>query len=297
MKLREFCVDVRKKTYMMDPNHVAILLREAWRQGKRIRRRTVANLPGMPPALDGGVVFPSPAAAVTIRRSRPHGHVAAVPGTLRSPGLVRVPGRKAGPRRGGGRRRDTRSGLEPGDRQGAGSGDRVDEPRIPARARPCHRQRDAGYARLAPGTPALDREEPGQQAPEGGNTLILYDMGSSYLEGRKCPLAAFGHNRDGKRGRMQVTYGPLCAADGCPVAVEVFAGNAGDPSTVAGQVDRVRKRFGIGRVALVGDRGCWPRRGSGRTPGPINIPYLCLLLDCVSRTETCKSAFHMLKFG
>ena len=90
---------------------------------------------------------------------------------------------------------------------------------------------------------------------KGGNTLILYDVSSSYLEGRCCPLAAFGHNRDGKKGKMQVTYGLLCAADGCPVAVEVFAGNAGDPSTVAGQVDKVRKRFGIARVALVGDRG------------------------------------------
>ncbi len=89
----------------------------------------------------------------------------------------------------------------------------------------------------------------------GGNTLILYDVSSSYLEGRCCPLAAFGHNRDGKRGKMQVTCGLLCAADGCPVAVEVFAGNAGDPSTVASQADKVRSRFGIGRVALAGDRG------------------------------------------
>ncbi len=90
---------------------------------------------------------------------------------------------------------------------------------------------------------------------KGGNTLILYDVSSSCLEGRCCPLAAFGHNSDGKRGRMQVTCGLLCAADGCPVAVEVFAGNAGDPSTVASQVARVRKRFGIDRVALAGDRG------------------------------------------
>ena len=64
---------------------------------------------------------------------------------------------------------------------------------------------------------------------KGSNTLILYDVSSSYLEGRCCPLAAFGHNRDGKKGKMQVIYGLLCAADGCPVAVEVFAGNAGGP--------------------------------------------------------------------
>ncbi len=89
----------------------------------------------------------------------------------------------------------------------------------------------------------------------GGNTLVLYDVSSSFLEGRCCPLAAFGHNRDGKTGKQQITYGLLCAADGCPVAMEVFAGNTGDPSTVASQVARVRTRFGIDHVALVGDRG------------------------------------------
>ena len=86
-------------------------------------------------------------------------------------------------------------------------------------------------------------------------TLILYDVTSSYLEGHCCPLAAFGHNRDGKKGRQQIVYGLLCSADGCPVAVEVFAGNTGDPTTVASQVEKVRDRFGIQRVALVGDRG------------------------------------------
>ena len=86
-------------------------------------------------------------------------------------------------------------------------------------------------------------------------TLILYDVSSSYLEGRLCPLAAFGYNRDGKRGKQQIVFGLLCAADGCPLAVEVFAGNTADPTTVGPQVDRIRQRFGITRIALVGDRG------------------------------------------
>ena len=68
-------------------------------------------------------------------------------------------------------------------------------------------------------------------------------------------MAAFGHNRDGKKGKRQIVFGLLCAANGCPVAVEVFPGNASDPSTVAHQVDKVRKRFGIDHVAMVGDRG------------------------------------------
>ena len=245
----------------------AILLREAWREGKRIRRRTVANLSKMPPALvdairaalDGGVVFPSLDAAVAIRRSRPHGHVAAVLGTLRSLGLVRVLGRKAGRMR---------------DLAVAAIVARVVDP---ASKLATARALDPETASTSLGTllglgpvtgnemldmldwllarqPWIERSLASRHL-KGGNTLILYDVSSSYLEGRKCPLAAFGHNRDGKRGKMQVTYGLLCAADGCPVAVEVFAGNAGDPSTVASQVDKVRKRFGIGRVALAGDRG------------------------------------------
>ncbi len=83
-------------------------------------------------------------------------------------------------------------------------------------------------------------------------TLLLYYVSSSYLEGRCSPLAAFGHNRDGKQ---QIVFGLLCAADGCPVAVDVFAGNTADPSTVGVQVKKVQQRFGLESIALVGDRG------------------------------------------
>ncbi len=88
-----------------------------------------------------------------------------------------------------------------------------------------------------------------------GATLLLYDVSSSYLEGRCSPLAAFGHNRDGKQGKQQIVCGLLCAADGCPVAVDVFAGNTADPSTVWVQVKKVQQRFGLESIALVGDRG------------------------------------------
>ncbi|MYG27663.1 MAG: IS1634 family transposase, partial [Boseongicola sp. SB0677_bin_26] len=245
----------------------AILLREAWREGKRIRRRTVANLSKMPPALvdairaalDGGVVFPSLDSAVAIRRSRPHGHVAAVLGTLRALGLVRVLGRKAN------RMRDLAVAavvariVDPASKLATA---RALDPETastslgavlglgPVTGNEMLDMLDWLLARQ----PWIERSLANRHL-KGGNTLILYDVSSSYLEGRKCPLAAFGHNRDGKRGKMQVTCGLLCAADGCPVAVEVFPGNTSDPATVASQVDRVRKRFGIGRVAFVGDRG------------------------------------------
>src|SRR5690606_22678266 len=86
-------------------------------------------------------------------------------------------------------------------------------------------------------------------------TLVLYDVSSSYLEGRHCPLARIGHSRDGKKGSLQIVYGLLCNADGCPVAVEVYAGNTGDPTTLRDQIGKVRERFGLERVVFVGDRG------------------------------------------
>ena len=88
---------------------------------------------------------------------------------------------------------------------------------------------------------------------EGG--LVLYDVSSSYYEGRTCPLARYGHNRDGKKGRPIIVYGVLTDAQGRPVAVEVYPGNTGDPTTVPDQVDKLRERFGLSRVVLAGDRG------------------------------------------
>ena len=87
------------------------------------------------------------------------------------------------------------------------------------------------------------------------NTLMLYDLTSSYFEGHTCPLARRGHSRDGKRGTLQIVFGLLCTAQGCPIAVEVFEGSTGDPKTVAAQVDKIRNRFGLQPVVLVGDRG------------------------------------------
>ncbi len=84
---------------------------------------------------------------------------------------------------------------------------------------------------------------------------MLYDVSSSYVEGRCCPLARRGYSRDGKKGKLQIVYGLLCAADGCPVAIEVFEGNTGDPATVANQVSKLKRRFAIDHVVLVGDRG------------------------------------------
>jgi hypothetical protein len=86
-------------------------------------------------------------------------------------------------------------------------------------------------------------------------TLALYDVSSTYFEGRCCPLARYGYSRDGKRDKLQITFGLLTNADGCPVAVEVFAGNTADPSTLSSTIAKLRERFALNRLVLVGDRG------------------------------------------
>src|SRR5512144_1263891 len=89
----------------------------------------------------------------------------------------------------------------------------------------------------------------------GEGTLVLYDVSSSYLEGRKCELAHFGHSRDHRKDKLQIVYGLLCNRDGCPIAIQVFDGNTADPGTLADQVAKVKQRFALARVVFVGDRG------------------------------------------
>lgn len=89
----------------------------------------------------------------------------------------------------------------------------------------------------------------------GEGSLVLYDVSSSYFEGQCCPLAKRGHNRDKKQGKLQIVYGLLCDKKGCPVAIEVFEGHTADPKTLKGQIEKLRDRFGLERVILVGDRG------------------------------------------
>src|SRR5208282_4623607 len=86
-------------------------------------------------------------------------------------------------------------------------------------------------------------------------TLVLYDVSSAAFEGRTCPLGAIGHARDGVKGRLQIVYGLLCTPAGVPIAIEVFEGNTADPKTLAAQIDKLKNRFRLSRVCLVGDRG------------------------------------------
>src|SRR5260221_12831757 len=105
-------------------------------------------------------------------------------------------------------------------------------------------------------------------------TLVLYDVSSAAFEGRTCPLGAIGHPKDGVHGRLQIVYGLLTSKDGIPVAVEVFAGNTGDPETVAAQVAKVKDRFAITSVVLVGDRGMLTAARLREDLGPAQLDWI-----------------------
>ena len=236
------------------------LLRRSYREGGKVKTETVGNLSHLPPELIdlvrrglAGERF-LPASGMEIRRSVPHGHVAAVLGTLRSLGVERL----IEPRRS--RARDLVVGMlvarliAPASKlataRGLGAttlgdllgiGDASEDELYGALDWLGERQARI-EARLA-----------ARHLVPGG--LVYYDLSSSYLEGSHCPLARLGYSRDGKKGTLQIEYGLLADPDGRPVAVAVVPGNTGDPATVPATVDTLRTRFGLERIVLVGDRG------------------------------------------
>jgi hypothetical protein len=108
-------------------------------------------------------------------------------------------------------------------------------------------------------------------------TLVLYDVSSTYFEGRTCELAQYGHNRDGKHGKLQIVFGLLCSQDGCPVAIEVFEGNVGDPSTLQTQIAKLKERFDLDRVVLVGDRGMITEARIRQDVKPADLDFITAL--------------------
>jgi transposase len=244
----------------------AILLRESFRHAGKVRKRTLCNLSGWSPAhveglrgvLKGGTVIPAEQDAFTVTRSLPHGHVAAALGTARKIGLGRILGPD------GNRCRDIVLAMLVGRILDPVSKLAAARTLSPATAASSLGEAlglgEVGDAELYA---ALDWLLERQAAIETAlarrhlqnGTLVLYDVSSSYMEGRCCPLAKRGYSRDGKKGTLQIVYGLLCASDGCPVAIEVFDGNTGDPTTLATQIDKLKQRFGLSHVVLVGDRG------------------------------------------
>jgi hypothetical protein len=115
-------------------------------------------------------------------------------------------------------------------------------------------------------------------------TLVLYDVSSSYLEGRKCPLAQHGYSRDHRPDRLQIVYGLLCTREGLPVAVEVFDGDTADPTTLAAQIKKLRQRFALERVVLVGDRGMLTSARIREEVEPAGFDWIsCLRNDAIQQ--------------
>ena len=239
----------------------AILLREAWREGQKVRKRTVANLSGWPREkvealrrLLKNEPLVAPEEAFAIEQSLPHGHVEAVLGTLRKLGLDRL---------------ISSARCRERDLVVAMITERLIHPCSKlATTRLWHNttlaeelgvsdaNEDDLYEAmdwLLAKQEGIEKKLAARHLSEGA--LVLYDVTSSYYEGRSCPLARFGNDRDGKKGRRIIVYGLLTDGAGRPVAVEVYPGNTGDPSTVSDQTEKLRHRFGLSHLVLVGDRG------------------------------------------
>jgi hypothetical protein len=250
--------------------YTSILLRQSYRVGRQVKHRTLASLTALPPAVIDAIEralrgehLVDAEAAVRIVRSTPHGHVAAVLGVLRSLGLEALLERRPS------RSRDLAVAL------------------IAARIlRPCSKlavARSLGLSTLGSVLHVADASEDElygaldwlherQARVEralarrhlGAGSLVLYDLTSTYVEGTHCPLAAFGHSRDHRADRRQIEFGLLTDQAGCPVAVEAFAGNTADPATVEAQIEKLRARFGLAELVLVGDRGMLTAARIGR---------------------------------
>jgi Transposase DDE domain len=242
----------------------AVLLRESYRVGRQVKKRTLANLSALPPeaieairaTLRGHTLLPA-AETFQILRARPHGHVAAVLGTVRKLGLPQLLSTRPHPRRDLALALICARVIEPcskfatarqlgGDTASSSLGEVLGVEDADA---------DDLYE-------ALDWLVRGQKRIEGKlaarhleeGQLILWDVTTVPFESRTCPLAVYGRPKRGKSER-QVLFGLLTTPEGLPVAVEVFAGNTGDPATVATALERVQERWGLKRVVVVGDRG------------------------------------------
>ena len=243
----------------------AVLLRESFREGSKVKNRTLKNLSDWPAeriellraVLRGDRLVPA-GEGLEIVRALPHGHVLAALGTTRRIRLDRLLPRA----------RDRRTKLaealivarllDPSSKLAAARA--LDESTAPhslgamlGLGRVTASEVYATLDWLGAAQEAIEDALARRHLSEG--TLLLYDVTSTYLEGRCCALAKLGYSRDGRRDKLQIIVGLLCTAEGCPIAVEVFEGDTGDPATLGAQIAKVKERFRLERVVLVGDRG------------------------------------------
>ena len=266
----------------------AVLLRESFREDGKVKNRTLANLSRWPEhkveALSAVLGGRTPAAALEgafeISRSLPHGHVAAVAGTTRRLGLEELIDPVAS------RSRDLvvamicAQVIDPTSKLAIARGLRAETASTSlGEVLGCSGcDEDDLYEAMDWLFSRQERVEDALAARHlAGGTLVLYDVSSAAFEERTCPLGALGHPKDGVRGRLQIVYGLLTSADGTPIAIEVFKGNTGDPTTIASQVRKVKERFAIAQVCLVGDRGMLTKARLKEDVLPAELDYLTAL--------------------
>ena len=244
----------------------AVLLRESYREDGKVKTRTLANLSRWPEhkvdklqrALKGGPAVNNLGEAFEITRSLPHGHVAAVLGTVRALGVEELIDTVSS------RRRDLVTAMlvaqviDPGSKLATARGLRTGtaSSSLGAVLGVSGCDEDDLYAAMdwvLHRKGAIEKALAARHLANG--TLVLYDVSSAAFEGRSCPLGKIGHARDGVKGRLQIVYGLLCSTAGIPIAIEVFDGNTADPNTLAAQITKLKKSFGLTRVCLIGDRG------------------------------------------
>ncbi len=256
---------VTTKRVVGEKVYTTTLLRRTYRENGKVKNETLANLSHLPPHIIEVVKAGMSGQAVGVLsqdlacvRSLPHGHVAAVVGTMRGSGLTALLGSRRS------RTRDLQEALIAHRLISPGSKLSLSRALSPDTATSTLGEvlgvagatEDELYGAM---DALLSRQKSieaslAQKHLQDG-TLVLYDVSSSYYTGEHCDLARYGHNRDGKKRFPQIVYGLLCASDGCPVAIEVFEGNTADPNTLSAQIAKLRERFGLARVVLVTDRG------------------------------------------
>ena len=244
----------------------AVLLRESYRENGKVKTRTLANLSRWPEhkvdklqrALKGLSATGDLAGAFDITRSLPHGHVAAVLGTAEKLGMAELIDPAPS------RNRDlvcamlAAAVIEPVSKLAMARGLRIETATssLGAVLGVAGADEDDLYDAM---DWVLERQEAIENSLAArhltNGTLVLYDVSSAAFEGHTCPLGKIGHARDGVKGRLQIVYGLLCSPAGVPIAIEVFDGNTADPKTLAAQITKLKTRFGLTHIALVGDRG------------------------------------------
>jgi Transposase len=244
----------------------AVLLRESYREGGKIRKRTLANLSKLPDTvvdnlrivLKGGAAIENLSESFSVERSLPHGHVAAVLGTIKKLSLHNKIAPSNSRKRALVLAMIVARILDPRSKLATARGlnsetcfsslsellglEKADEDEL-------YEAMDWLVSRQE----SIENELAKIHLAEGA--LVLYDVSSTYFEGTQCPLARYGYNRDKKKGFLQIVFGLICDKLGCPIAVEVFEGNTSDTTTITAQIEKVRHRFGIQQVVWVGDRG------------------------------------------